>query len=96
MLAAGRSGRVVTLLKEEDVRHFKLMLRKVDNSYVKDFKMKPDVFQPLEPKLERALQQVQELLAEESTQQRGQQHLDASNAASRSTPRKRGRADKDR
>jgi len=29
---AGRSGRVYTLLRDEDVRHFKQMLRKADNT----------------------------------------------------------------
>lgn len=33
---AGRSGKVVTMLRKEDVRHFKDMLRKADNNYVKD------------------------------------------------------------
>eukprot|EP00967_Tisochrysis_lutea_P015829 scaffold17834_cov16-Tisochrysis_lutea.AAC.1 len=30
---AGRSGRVFTLLRDEDVRHFKQMLRKADNTW---------------------------------------------------------------
>ena len=29
---AGREGSVYTLLRDEDVRHFKAMLRKADNS----------------------------------------------------------------
>lgn len=29
---AGREGSVFTLLRDEDVRHFKAMLRKADNS----------------------------------------------------------------
>jgi superfamily II DNA/RNA helicase len=33
---AGREGKVVTMLRKEDVRHFKDMLRKADNNYVKD------------------------------------------------------------
>jgi superfamily II DNA/RNA helicase len=33
---AGRVGKVVTLLRKEDVRHFKDILRKADNNYVKD------------------------------------------------------------
>lgn len=33
---AGKSGKVVTLLRNEDVRHFKSMLRKAENTYVKD------------------------------------------------------------
>ncbi len=35
---AGRSGRVFSILRPEDVRHFKLMLRKADNTYVRDFR----------------------------------------------------------
>jgi len=31
---AGRSGKVFTLLRNEDVRHFKQMLRKADNTWV--------------------------------------------------------------
>ena len=34
---AGRAGRVFTLLRHEDVRHFKQMLRKADNTYVRDY-----------------------------------------------------------
>lgn len=33
---AGRTGKVITILRREDVRHFKSMLRKADNNYVKD------------------------------------------------------------
>jgi len=33
---AGKRGKVITLLRKEDVRHFKDMLRKADNNYVKD------------------------------------------------------------
>jgi len=36
---AGRAGRVITLLRPEDVRHFKGMLRKADNNFVKDEKL---------------------------------------------------------
>ena len=33
---AGREGKVVTMLRKEDVRHFKSILRKADNNYVQD------------------------------------------------------------
>lgn len=36
---AGRAGRVFTLLRDEDMRHFKAILRKVDNRFVKDFRL---------------------------------------------------------
>lgn len=36
---AGKTGRVITLLRREDVRHFKAMLRKADNNYVQDEKL---------------------------------------------------------
>eukprot|EP00204_Picochlorum_oklahomense_P000618 CAMPEP_0118808072 /NCGR_PEP_ID=MMETSP1161-20130426/35798_1 /TAXON_ID=249345 /ORGANISM="Picochlorum oklahomensis, Strain CCMP2329" /LENGTH=490 /DNA_ID=CAMNT_0006737459 /DNA_START=1594 /DNA_END=3066 /DNA_ORIENTATION=- len=41
---AGRSGKVITLLKREEVRHFKDMLRKADNNYVKDAKIDSEFF----------------------------------------------------
>lgn len=33
---AGRAGEVYTMLRKEDVKHFKEMLRKADNNYVRD------------------------------------------------------------
>jgi superfamily II DNA/RNA helicase len=35
---AGRLGRVFTLLRPEDVRHFKQMLHKADNTFVRDYR----------------------------------------------------------
>ena len=34
---AGKGGIVVTMLRHEEVRHFKSMLRKADNNFVNDF-----------------------------------------------------------
>ena len=34
---AGKEGMVITLLRREEVKHFKSILRKTDNNYVKDF-----------------------------------------------------------
>ncbi len=40
---AGKKGSVITLLKKEDVRHFKDMLRKADNNYVTDEALDSDI-----------------------------------------------------
>lgn len=40
---AGKKGKVITLLRKEDVRHFKDMLRKADNNYVTDEVLDSDV-----------------------------------------------------
>lgn len=60
---AGQSGRAFTLLKHEDVRHFKNMLRKVDNTYVKDYKIANDTTAGLQSACQTALQSVQDTLA---------------------------------
>ena len=39
---AGASGSVYTVLREEEVRHFKAMLRKADNNYVNNYKLPPE------------------------------------------------------
>ena len=52
---AGQSGRAVTLLRHEDVRHFKSMLRKVDNAYVKDYPISSDVLDQLKQPCQQAL-----------------------------------------
>eukprot|EP00200_Dunaliella_tertiolecta_P018830 CAMPEP_0202398552 /NCGR_PEP_ID=MMETSP1128-20130828/1394_1 /ASSEMBLY_ACC=CAM_ASM_000463 /TAXON_ID=3047 /ORGANISM="Dunaliella tertiolecta, Strain CCMP1320" /LENGTH=259 /DNA_ID=CAMNT_0049001711 /DNA_START=126 /DNA_END=905 /DNA_ORIENTATION=- len=70
---AGRSGRVFTLLRDEDVRHFKQMLRKADNTFVKNFKLAPGVADSFKPALEAALKQVQELLEAEAQDDHKQQ-----------------------
>lgn len=41
LCCAGKAGRVFTLLRHEDVRHFKGMLRKADNTFVADHKLPP-------------------------------------------------------
>lgn len=35
-----------TLLRDEDMRHFKAMIRKADNNYVKDHKLPPEQVGP--------------------------------------------------
>lgn len=49
---------MVTLLREAEVRHFKSMLRKVDNAYVKDYKVGAIDLAPLQDALSGALAQV--------------------------------------
>ena len=56
---AGRSGRVFTLLRHEDVKHFKGMLRKADNAFVSDHKLARDVLEAARPEVEQALQEMQ-------------------------------------
>ena len=64
---AGRNGRVYSLLRGEDVHHFKAMIRKVDNTYVKDWKgLTKEKIEEWKPKLDFALTHVQELLATEA------------------------------
>ncbi|GLC33193.1 hypothetical protein PLESTB_000360700 [Pleodorina starrii] len=76
---AGKCGRVVTLLRDEDMRHFKAMLRKADNNFLRDLKLPPERLEGLRPALAGALQQLEELLAAERaadkqmTQQQQQQ-----------------------
>ncbi|KAF5837997.1 P-loop containing nucleoside triphosphate hydrolase protein [Dunaliella salina] len=70
---AGRSGRVFTLLRDEDVRHFKQMLRKADNTYVRNFKLAPGAADSFKPALEAALKQVQDLLEAEAQDDHKQQ-----------------------
>ncbi|KAK9821304.1 hypothetical protein WJX81_005661 [Elliptochloris bilobata] len=55
---AGQHGRVFTLLRPEDVRHFKGLLRKVDNAYVKDYKLPSAALTSLRPQVDAALASV--------------------------------------
>lgn len=48
---AGKPGQAVTLIRKEDMHHFKAMLHKVDNTYVRDFQLE------LDPPLALTLQQ---------------------------------------
>lgn len=52
---AGASGQVFTFLKMEDVRHFKGMLRKADNSFVKDYKLGQEELSAVKGVVDRAL-----------------------------------------
>lgn len=62
---AGQPGSAVTLLRHEDVRHFKNMLRKVDNAYVKDFAISGDVLSQLKEPCQRALDATHEKLLDD-------------------------------
>ena len=44
-----------TLLRPEDVRHFKGLLRKVDNAYVKDYRLPSEALTALRPQVAAAL-----------------------------------------
>ncbi|KAG1663277.1 hypothetical protein FOA52_006318 [Chlamydomonas sp. UWO 241] len=65
---AGRSGSVYSLLRPEDVRHFKAMLRKADNTFVSDHALPAELLVTARPRLVAALGQVQALLAAEAQQ----------------------------
>ncbi|DBA71432.1 TPA: hypothetical protein ACH3X2_011231 [Trebouxia sp. C0005] len=62
---AGQSGRAVTLLRHEDVRHFKSMLRKVDNAYVKDFAIPSELLIELKEPCQDALAATHEKLLDD-------------------------------
>ena len=62
---AGRSGKVVTLLRDEDVRHFKGMLRKADNTYVKDVRIEKEVMEVVKGPVEEALRVMAATLGDE-------------------------------
>ena len=52
---AGRSGRVITILRKEDVRHFRAMLRKADNNYVRDERIDPKSLSIVRDQVDEAL-----------------------------------------
>jgi ATP-dependent RNA helicase DDX51/DBP6 len=60
---AGSGGACYTLCKPEDVVHFNAMLRKLQGSRVKQYKLPPAVLQAHRPALRQALAQVQALVA---------------------------------
>ena len=62
---AGQSGRAITLLRHEDVRHFKSMLRKVDNAYVKDYTLPNELLTDLKAPCQAALAATQEKLLDD-------------------------------
>jgi ATP-dependent RNA helicase DDX51/DBP6 len=62
---AGSAGQVFTLLKKEDLRHFKAMLRKADNSFVGDFKVATDIGTTTNEQVDEAVLKMKEILARE-------------------------------
>ena len=62
---AGKSGKVVTLLRNEDVRHFKSMLRKADNTYVKDAVVQKERMEEVKAPVSEALAAMAEALQKE-------------------------------
>jgi len=62
---AGQSGRAITLLRHEDVRHFKNMLRKVDNAYVKDYAVSSELLIEMKNPCQDALDATHEKLLDD-------------------------------
>lgn len=63
---AGATGSVYTLLRHEDVRHFKDMLRKADNTYVRDVRLERGQLEEVRPVVEAALEAMQSAMAAEA------------------------------
>ncbi|KAG7671620.1 hypothetical protein Ndes2526B_g09214 [Nannochloris sp. 'desiccata'] len=59
---AGKTGKVITLLRNEDVKHFKSMLRKADNTFVKDTRIERDMMDQVKLPVEKALKKLMETL----------------------------------
>ncbi len=57
------AGRVFTLLRVEEVRHFKGLLRKVDNAYVRDYALDKGALEALRPGVAHALGVLQAYLS---------------------------------
>ena len=52
----GYTGTVVTLLSTEQVHHYKAMLRKIDNTFVKDLPLQAGAISALRPKVKQAIE----------------------------------------
>ena len=50
------AGTVVSLLSTEQVHHFKAMLRKVDNTFVKDYPIRPGLVASLRSEVKEAME----------------------------------------
>ncbi len=59
------AGRVFTVLRVEEVRHFKGLLRKVDNTFVKDHALSKSLVEAARPEAQHALSVLQAYLASE-------------------------------
>jgi ATP-dependent RNA helicase DDX51/DBP6 len=82
---AGKAGKVITLLRREDVRHFKAMLRKADNNYVKDEKMDSEQIQKAKGWVEDGLKALRKRLQFSKEEQ----HKDASSKVTENPKSKR-------
>jgi ATP-dependent RNA helicase DDX51/DBP6 len=81
---AGRRGRVITLLRREDVRHFKAMLKKADGAFVKDEALGAAVMEAVAPAVDAAVgQMAAELAREEEQRQRGEAAVGGGGGAQR-------------
>eukprot|EP00271_Cylindrocystis_brebissonii_P006057 TRINITY_DN18600_c0_g1_i1.p1 TRINITY_DN18600_c0_g1~~TRINITY_DN18600_c0_g1_i1.p1 ORF type:complete len:262 (+),score=52.80 TRINITY_DN18600_c0_g1_i1:768-1553(+) len=69
---AGRAGSSFTMLRGEEVRHFKGMLRKMDNNLCKDYKVPAAVIEDLTPRYVQALEALKGKVEEETALQRKQ------------------------
>lgn len=66
VMVHGWAGRVFTVLRVEEVRHFKGLLRKVDNAFVKDHPLPKADIEAARPEAQHALSVLQAYLASES------------------------------
>ena len=60
------AGRVFTILRKEEVRHFKGLLHKISNTYVKDHKLPLQLLEAARPASEHALEVLQAYLQAEN------------------------------
>ncbi|EFN52499.1 hypothetical protein CHLNCDRAFT_138879 [Chlorella variabilis] len=67
---AGRAGRVFTLLRHEDVRHFKGMLRKADNTFVRAHRLAKGALEAVRDDVDAALEAMGAALAAEAEAER--------------------------
>ncbi|BFI33193.1 hypothetical protein MPTK2_4g90170P [Marchantia polymorpha subsp. ruderalis] len=63
---AGQPGSSYTLLQKEEVRHFKQMLKKVDNSKCKDYSLPSSVTEELYESYTEALEKLKKITADEA------------------------------
>lgn len=63
---AGRSGSSYTLLRKEEVRHFKEILQKADNSKCKKFNIRAKAIDDLYPSYVKGLEKLKEVTASEA------------------------------
>lgn len=83
---AGNMGKVITLLRKEDVRHFKNMLRKADNNYVTDEVLDSEVFKASRTWVTEAIKKMMN-----STSKRSVSGTDGDEASRKKKPKKKKR-----